>query len=56
MLQIHYGGKRFPEMGREDRSMIGDERFRDVVHANDIIEEQTCAEYVIGRLEPGPPT
>ena len=29
-------------MRHEDQSIVRDNRFRDVIQANDIIEEQTC--------------
>src|SRR5277367_3342273 len=41
-LQIHHGCKRIPKMRCEDRSTVGDKRFRDAVQANDVIEKQAC--------------
>src|SRR5277367_930724 len=50
-LQIHHGCKRIPEMRREDRSTVGDNRFRDAVQANDVIEKQACELGRIGGFE-----
>ena len=50
-LQIHHGCKRIPEMRREDRSTVGDKRFRDAVQANDVIEKQACELGRIGGFE-----